>query len=143
MFNPSKDDVRRFFCEAWAKRRGQLPLTPMEMIAADWIEQHPEYHQDLADLEQALERDYPPEQGKSNPFLHLSMHVSIEEQLSIDQPPGIRAAFERLAQRCDSRHEAMHDVMECLGEVLWRAQRDGSAIDGQTYVEAVLRRASS
>lgn len=143
MFNPSKEDVRRFFCGAWAKRQGQLPLTPLETIAADWIAQHPEYHQDLADLEQALVRDYPPEQGKSNPFLHLSMHVSIEEQLSIDQPPGIRAAFERLAQRRDSRHAAMHEVMECLGEVLWRAQRDGTAIDGQAYVEAVQRRALS
>lgn len=143
MFNPSKEDVRRFFCDAWAKRQGQSPLTPLETIAADWIAEHPEYHEDLADIEQALLRDYPPEQGKSNPFLHLSMHVSIEEQLSIDQPPGIRAAFERLVKRLDSRHEAMHGVMECLGEALWRAQRDRTAIDGQAYVEAVLRRATS
>jgi len=141
MFNPSKEDVRRFFCEAWAKRQGQMPLTPLETIAVDWIEEHPEYHNDLADLEQALVRDYPPEQGRSNPFLHLAMHLSIEEQLSIDQPVGIRAAFERLAQRLDSRHDAMHDVMECLGEALWRAQRNGAAIDGQSYVEAVLHRA--
>lgn len=141
MFNPSKGDVRRFFCEAWAKHQDGTPLEPLEVIAADWIVQHPEYHADLADAQAAIARDYPPEQGKSNPFLHLSMHLSIEEQISIDQPPGIRNAFERLSQRLDGRHEAMHEVMECLGEVLWRAQRDGTAIDGQAYVESVLRRA--
>ncbi|MEY2682047.1 MAG: hypothetical protein RIQ66_608 [Pseudomonadota bacterium] len=108
----------------------------------DWITQHPEYYPDLEDLEQALDRDYPPEQGRSNPFLHLSMHLSIEEQISIDQPPGIRVAFLELAQRHDSRHEAMHIVMECLGEVLWRSQRDGTPIDGQAYIDAIHRRAA-
>jgi hypothetical protein len=142
MFNPSKDDVRRFFCDAWAKARRQAPLTPLETIAVDWIEQHPEYHDDLADLEQALAKEYSVDEGRSNPFLHLSMHLSIEEQVSIDQPPGIRAAFSKLAQRLDSRHEAMHQVMECLGEALWRSQRDNAPIDANAYVESILRRAS-
>jgi len=142
MFNPSKDEVRRFFCEAWAKHRAGSPLSPLEGLAVDWITQHPEYHPDLEHLEQALERDYLPEQGRSNPFLHLSMHLSIEEQISIDQPPGIRAAFLALAQRHDSRHEAMHIVMECLGEVLWRSQRDGVPMDGQAYIDAIHRKAA-
>lgn len=143
MFNPSKDDVRRFFCQAWSKSRRQLPLTPIETIAVDWISQHPEYHDDLADLDAALVRDYSVDAGHTNPFLHLSMHLSIEEQVSIDQPPGIRAAFSKLSQRLDSRHEAMHQVMECLGEVLWRSQRDNAPIDANAYVESILRRASS
>lgn len=143
MFNPSKDDVRRFFCQAWSKSRQQLPLTPIETIAVDWISQHPEYHDDLADLDAALVRDYSVDAGHTNPFLHLSMHLSIEEQVSIDQPPGIRAAFSKLSQRLDSRHEAMHQVMECLGEVLWRSQRDNAPIDASAYVELILRRASS
>ncbi|MEN9758867.1 MAG: hypothetical protein RLZZ281_542 [Pseudomonadota bacterium] len=141
MFTPSKDDVRRFFCTAWAKHLAQAPLEPIEGLAVDWIVQHPEYHDDLDDIEKAVTADYGVDQGRTNPFLHLSMHLSIEEQLSIDQPPGIRGAFDRLAQRLDSRHEAMHAVMECLGEVLWRAQRDSAPVDGAAYVEAVNRRA--
>ncbi len=141
MFNPSKDDVRRFFCEAWAKHVAQKPLESIEAIAVDWISQHPEYHPDFSDLEKALAKDYSVEQGATNPFLHLSMHVSIEEQLSIDQPPGIRDAFTQLAQRLGSRHDAMHEVMECLGEVLWQSQRNNLPIDSQAYVEAVKRRA--
>jgi hypothetical protein len=142
MFNPSQEDVRRFFCEAWVKGRGQLPLSPIEMIAVDWIEQHPEYHDELIDVEAAIARDYSVEAGRTNPFLHLSMHLSIEEQISIDQPPGIREAFTRLSQRLDDRHEAMHEIMECLGQVLWQSQRTGLPIDGAAYIEMILQRAS-
>lgn len=142
MFNPSKDDVRQFFCLAWQKFQRREPLTPLEALAADWVVEHPEYHADLDDLQAALARDYSVEAGRTNPFLHLSMHLSIEEQVSIDQPPGIAAAFSQLAQRCDSRHDAMHQVMECLGEALWRAQRDQAPIDAQAYIEAVKKRAT-
>jgi hypothetical protein len=142
MFNPSKDDVRRFFCQAWAKHRASQPLAPIEAIAVDWISQHPDYHDAFSDVEKALSRDYSVEEGKTNPFLHLSLHLSIEEQLSIDQPTGIRGAFDKLAQRVGDRHEAMHAVMECLGEALWQSQRNNAPIDGQAYVEAVMRRAT-
>jgi len=81
MFDPSRDDVRRFFCEAWRKQREALPLTPLETIAAHWIVEHPEYHPDLDSLERALAAEYPVEGGRSNPFLHLAMHLSISEQL--------------------------------------------------------------
>lgn len=141
MFNPSKDDVRRFFCEAWARQRRGEVLSPLESLAVSWIIEHPEYQADLDDLPSALARDYTVVGGRTNPFLHLSMHLSIEEQISIDQPPGIREAFDRLARRLDSRHAAMHEVMECLGEVIWRAQRDGAPLDGEAYLEAVRRRA--
>ena len=140
MFAPSKDDVRRFFCEAWRKEREALPLTPLEAIAAGWIHEHPEYHDDLASLEQALAADYPVD-GRSNPFLHLSMHLSISEQLQIDQPPGIRAANETLARRLGSSHEAAHQIMDCLGETIWRAQRDGSEPDGAAYLDCIRRKA--
>ncbi len=141
MFNPSQADVRRFFCEAWSKHRDGLPLTPLEAIAIDWILEHPEYHADLASLEDALHAQYPAEAGRTNPFLHLSMHLSIAEQVSIDQPPGIRGAFESLAHRRGSLHEAAHEVMECLGEMLWRSQRDRAPPDGAAYIDCVRRRA--
>lgn len=141
MFDPSKDDVRRFFCETWRKHRAAALLTPLEAIALDWVLEHPEYHADLESLEQALAADYPVEGGRGNPFLHLSMHLAIAEQLQIDQPPGIRAAHETLARRLDSPHEAAHRIMDCLGETIWRAQRDRAAPDADAYLECIRRQA--
>jgi len=141
MFNPSREEVRRFFCDAWRKQTDGNILTPLEAIAVDWIEQHPEYHDLLGDTEGALAEQFTPERGKTNPFLHLSMHLSISEQVSIDQPPGIRQAYETLSQRLDSPHEAQHQIMECLGEMLWEAQRSGQPPDGERYVDCIRRRA--
>jgi hypothetical protein len=140
MFNPSQHDVRRFFCNTFRKLRANEILTPLEAIARDWIVQHPEYEAVLADTEAALAADYSVERGQSNPFLHLSMHLSIAEQISIDQPPGIRAAFLALAQRLGSEHDAHHQMMECLGEMIWASQRSGLPPDGIAYVECVKRR---
>jgi hypothetical protein len=141
MFNPSQHDVRRFFCEAYRKERSHEILTPLEAVARDWIVQHPEYACHLDDVEQALAADYSVEGGQANPFLHLSMHLSIAEQVSIDQPPGIRAATQALAQVLGSEHEAHHQVMECLGEMIWHSQRNGVPPDGAAYLDCVRRRA--
>lgn len=141
MFSPSPEQVRQFFCEAHRKHAAGEVLTPLETIAADWIDQHPEYHIDLADADAAARTSYTVEAGRTNPFLHLSMHLSIAEQVSIDQPRGIRAAVDRLAHRLGSLHEAHHQVMECLGDMLWTAQRSGRPPDGEAYVECVARRA--
>lgn len=140
MFTPSQHDVRRFFCETYRKYRANEILTPLEAIARDWIMQHPEYANALADIDTALTADYSVENGATNPFLHLSMHLSIAEQVSIDQPQGIRAAFQSLAQRRDSEHEAHHQIMECLGEMVWTSQRSGLPPDGAAYIECVKRR---
>ena len=140
MFNPTKDEVRRFFCETWRKTQANEVLTPLEAIARDWMLQHPEYHDELSDPEAAQAADYDIAKGQSNPFLHLSMHLSITEQVSIDQPPGIRAAYHALAAKL-GEHDAQHQVMECLGEMLWTAQRNGTPPDGATYIECVKRRA--
>jgi hypothetical protein len=142
MFAPSQHDVRRFFCEAHRKQREGLPLTPMETVAGQWIDQHPEYHADLDDVNAALAASYTVEDGRTNPFLHLSMHLSISEQVSIDQPHGIRQAFELLAARHGSVHEAQHEIMECLGEMIWTSQRSGLPPDGHTYLDCVRRRAT-
>ncbi len=142
MFSPSQYDVRRFLCGAWQKVRERRPLLPIEAIAARWIEQHPEYHAELADVEAALAADYTIEDGRANPFLHLSMHLSLDEQLSIDQPSGIAQAVQLLAARLGSMHDAQHEAMECLGEMLWASQRSGLPPDGQAYLECVRRRAT-
>jgi hypothetical protein len=143
MFQPSQADVRRFFCAAHAKQRQGLPLDPMEDIAARWIAEHPEYHAELADEAAALDAVYTVEDGRTNPFLHLSMHLSIHEQCAIDQPTGIRQAVQLLAARRNSLHAAHHEVMDCLGEMIWTSQRSGLPPDGPAYIEAVRRRATS
>ena len=140
MFTPSSNDVRRFFCEALRKQRAGEILSPMDAIAADWIVEHPEYHDVLSDADAAVARDYSVEGGQANPFLHLSMHLSIAEQISIDQPPGIRAACSALAARL-GQHEAHHQIMECLGEMIWKSQREGTQPDTAGYVECVRKRA--
>ena len=140
MFNPSREQVRRFFFDAWRKRREREVLSAMDHLAVDIILLHPEYHPVLDDAEHFQEREYRPEAGDTNPFLHLSMHLAIEEQLSIDQPPGLKAEFARLAAKSEDRHAACHEVMECLAETVWRAQRDGTAPDAQAYLECLKRR---
>lgn len=139
MFNPSRDQARQFLIDAWHKRRQSLPATPLETLAADIVALHPEYHA-LLTAEEALGRDWTPEDGAMNPFLHLSLHLAIEEQLSIDQPPGIRAACESRQRRHGDRHAALHDLLDCLGETLWRAQRDRLPPDGVAYLDCIRRR---
>ena len=140
MFNPSRDQVRQFFCAAWRKHQERLPLVGAEVTAADIAARHPEYHALLSDADQALGQEWTPEGGQMNPFLHLSLHLAIHEQVSIDQPPGIRAAFEGLRTRL-GQHEAEHVILECLGETIWRAQRQGGAMDADAYLDAVRRQA--
>ena len=142
MFSPTQADVRGFFADTRRKRLERLPLTPLETIAADWVEAHPEYGADLGAAAADPGDVAAPQEGRENPFLHLSMHLSISEQISIDQPAGIRKAFELLARRLGSQHAAQHEVMECLGRMLWDAQQSGRPPDGETYVDCVRRRAT-
>ena len=142
MFTPSQQDVRLFFCDAYRKQRDGVPMTPLETVAADWIGMHPEYHADLSDAVAAQAAVFDVEAGRTNPFLHLSMHLSISEQVGIDQPRGIKQAFELLAARRGSAHEAQHEVMECLGEMMWASQRSGLPPDGEKYIDCVRRRAT-
>ena len=142
MFSPSQHDVRQFFCHTAAKRRAGQVLTPLEALAAGWIAEHPEYDADLADTDAALAAVFTADDGRSNPFLHLAMHLSISEQASIDQPRGIRQAIELLAAKRGSLHDAQHEVMECLGEMIWESQRSGLPPDGVRYIDSVRRRAT-
>lgn len=142
MFAPSQQDVRRFFCAAFARQRAGAPLDPMEALAARWIDEHPEYHAELADAEAALAAVYQVDDGRTNPFLHLAMHLTLTEQAAIDQPSGIRQALELLAARRGSLHDAHHEAMECLGEMIWASQRSGLPPDGHSYLDCVRRRAT-
>jgi Domain of unknown function (DUF1841) len=145
LYQPTQTDVRRFFCAVYAKANDNLALEAIETIASLWIDEHPEYHADLKNIDAALlslNQVITMDDGQTNPFLHLSMHLTITEQCSIDQPRGIRQAVELLTARLDSLHDAHHVVMECLGQMIWDAQQNKRTPDGQAYVEAVQRRAT-
>ena len=142
MFNPSQADVRRFFCSVYTKTLSGQPLEAIEIIASQWMAEHPEYHPDFADAEAALEKIYDVQTGATNPFLHLSMHLSISEQCSIDQPQGIRQTVELLTARRNSLHHAHHEAMDCLGPMVWESQRAGRPPDGDAYIACVQRHAT-
>lgn len=142
MFNPSRADVRRFFFDAWARYRAQTPLEGLERTAVEIILLHPEYHPVLDDPARNADRDFTPEGGAMNPFLHMSLHLAVAEQLSIDQPRGIAAVYREIADRAASEHEALHVVLECLRETVWRAQRDRAAPDEAAYLDCIRRNAT-
>lgn len=142
LFNPSRDEVRQFFFDAWRKYRAAQPLTALEGMALQVMQLHPEYHAVLDAPQRYLEQEYFPEMGEINPFLHMSLHLSVQEQLSIDQPPGIAAAYGKMAARA-GEHDAQHAVMECLAETLWRAQRDRMPPDGAAYLQCLQQKAGA
>ena len=140
MFAPSRDEARRFLIEAWRKHRAREPLSDLERTTAQLIAMHPEYHRMLEAPQAYVDRDYRPEHGDVNPFLHLSLHLAVAEQLSIGQPAGIAAQYERLRDRYGDPHAALHALVECLGEAIWQAQRTGGAPDAALYLECLERR---
>lgn len=140
MYAPTREQARQFLFDTWRKYRAGEALSPLEQIALDVLILHPEYHAILDHPDRYGDHDYAPELGQINPFLHLNLHLAIEEQLSIDQPPGIRAEFERLRDARADAHEAKHELLECLGEVLWQSQRNGTPLDADRYLECLRRR---
>jgi hypothetical protein len=139
MFNPSREQARRFFCESWRKYRQRLILEGAEATAAGLIAEHPEYHALLENPQAAIEQEFTPENGQTNPFLHLALHLAIAEQISVDQPRGIEAAYFVLRRTLDV-HDAEHAIMECLAETLWHAQRNRTPMDGEAYLARVRRK---
>ena len=139
MFTPTREEARRFLVDAWRKFRAGEPISDLERQAAGLIALHPEYHAMLDAPERHVERDFAPEGGAVNPFLHLSLHLAVAEQLAIDQPPGIRAQFERLRAAKGDEHAALHAVLECLGEVIWQSQQTHAPPDGALYLDCLAR----
>ena len=138
MFNPTRDQARDFLFETWRKFRVAEHLTAMESMAVEVISLHPEYHTMLDDRERFLakyrDRDYPPEFGETNPFLHLNMHLSIREQVSIDQPQGVKGFHVALSNKLGTALAAEHEMMDCLAEMIWQAQRHRTGPDAQIYL---------
>jgi hypothetical protein len=133
----SRDQLRRMYIDTWRKRRERIPMEPLEAQIADVIELHPEYQAALENPERVLDRDYTPESGQSNPFLHMGLHLAIREQIGTDRPSGIHQCFMDLASKFGEEHEAEHRMIECLAEALWEAQRSGLPPNEHAYLERV------
>lgn len=129
--------LRTRYVDAWHKYLRNLPLEPLEAQIADVVAAHPEYQSALEAATTSVERDYAPEAGMTNPFLHMGLHLALRDQVATDRPPGIRAAFERIAARAATLHDAEHVLLECLAEALWEAQRAGLPPDQERYLDRV------
>ncbi|MDO5653441.1 MAG: DUF1841 family protein [Brachymonas sp.] len=140
---PSRTDVRRYFCEVYAKWRNGDPLEPMEALLSAWMREHPEYNAVLSQPDAPVDGvPHPDHADNTNPFLHLSMHLALSEQCSIDQPKGIREAVEVLAARKDSLHDAHHATMDCLADMIATSQSLGQPPDGDSYLACVRHKAT-
>lgn len=139
LFGQNRDQLRRFYIEAWRKYRLKESLQPLEAMIAEVVTLHPEYHSLLENEEQAVAREFNAESGQGNPFMHMGMHLGLREQLSTDRPAGIKAIHSALALRCGDLHEAEHKMMECLGQAMWEAQQSGMPPNEQNYLECLRR----
>jgi hypothetical protein len=137
MYGSDRDAMRRVFVEAWRKAEAGEPLQPLERLIAEVVAEHPEYHRFLSRDDAGIGRDFPPELGETNPFLHMGLHLSIREQLSVDRPPGVAALYRRIRLRTGDAHAAEHRIMDCLAQGLWEAQRSGAMPDEARYLDCL------
>ena len=138
LYGSDRDDLRRAYVDAWSKSRAGQALEPLQRLLVEVIAEHPEYHAVL-ESPNPLEREFPPEASRTNPFLHMGLHVAIREQLATDRPPGVRELYVNLLPRYPDAHRLEHALMECLAETLWDAQREGTAPDEVRYLGRVRR----
>ena len=137
MFGQDRNQLRKIYCEAWQKHQQNHPLEPLEAQIVAVVGQHPEYHSLLEKMDPALQREYLPESGETNPFLHMGMHIAIQEQLNTDRPSGISALYQQLLPIFADPHSLEHRIMDCLGEMIWQAQKDGTMPDEQRYLACI------
>jgi hypothetical protein len=134
-----RESLRRSYLDAWRKHRESLPMEPLEHQLATVVEQHPEYHAFIEGDPEAINRDFTPEGGQSNPFLHMGLHLAIREQVATNRPAGIAAIHAELCRRTGDLHEAEHCMIERLAEALWQSQRSGLPPDEAAYLDSLRR----
>lgn len=137
MFPQDRSQLRQMFFDAWHKHTSKQPMEPLEQLIAAIAEQHPEYHVVLTSQDSNLDKDFTPEMGQTNPFLHMAMHISIQEQLGTQRPTGIIELYKELLIKFGDPHEVEHHMMECLGQMVWQAQRDNTAPNDETYLDCL------
>ena len=136
IFGQDRHELRKMYAEAWQKHNDKTPLSPLEAQIVQVVEDHPEYHEVVGG---DLAKDFTVEGGKTNPFLHMGLHLSVREQVATDRPTGIAAIFRQLADKAGGSHPAEHRMIDCLAETLWESQRDQSPPDELHYLERLRR----
>ena len=139
LFSQNRDQLRQFYCDVWRRHRAGEALEPLEVQVRDVILMHPEYQPLLERPDTALGRDYLPELGETNPFLHMGLHLALHEQVATDRPAGVRALAQRLRLAQADGHALEHRMMDCLAEAIWRGQRDNAAPDEWEYLRCLER----
>ena len=137
IFGQDRNELRQMYFDAWRKSKTGALLSPLEAQIATVIEDHPEYQELMTDGK--VDASYAPEDGQSNPFLHMGLHLAIREQVATDRPPGIAALFNALLVKTGDAHDAEHQALECLAETLWEAQRANAMPDENAYLERLRR----
>ena len=137
IFGNDRDELRNMYRDAWKKRCANIPLTPLESQIVAVVELHPEYHDEITQSD--LGKDYTPDGGTTNPFLHMGLHLGVREQVATNRPAGIRQVYETLASKTGDAHDAEHQMIECLAEALWEAQSQNCPPDEQKYLERLYR----
>jgi len=139
MFGQDRTELRQMFFTAWKKHQNKQLMEPLEAVVAKIIELHPEYHALLENETADLDKDYTPEMGQTNPFLHMAMHISIQEQLSTKRPIGIEQLHQSMLKKNKDPHETEHLMMECLGKMLWEAQSQNRMPDENHYLNCLKK----
>jgi len=140
LYNPSRDQARQFLFDAWTKFKQMLVLTDLEKMAVEVIQMHPEYHVVFDAPERFMHQQYFPEMGETNPFLHITLHLSAIEQISINQPIGIRQIYDKLLQQHNDKHLAYHEVVDCLAETIWHSQRNNEPLNSDHYLNLLRQK---
>jgi len=124
---------RQVFWGAWQRELRAEPLDALQVRIVRVIHEHPEYHALFDDMDSFLDRDFGSDDGM-NPYLHLSLHLALEEQVATHQPPEAANVLIHLMQRKGlSRHDALHVLLEILAETVFYAQRQGGEPDVLVY----------
>ena len=140
-FSNDRNQLRQYYLDVWNKARQNLPLDPLQQLIADVLREHPEYHSLLENQGTALDTDFLPENGQSNPFLHMGMHLALREQIATNRPRGITECFQALSAKLSGTHDAEHAMMECLAEALWQSQRYSLPFDEHHYLQNLKAKA--
>lgn len=139
MFSNDRNRMRQVFFAAWQKKQQNQELSALEQMLVQVMLEHPEYHPVLNDPDAFADRDWTPEQGQTNPFLHMAMHLGIHEQLAADMPTGIKLLYQQLLGKFNQPHDLEHKMMDCLGQALWQAQASGREPDMHEYLACLKK----
>ena len=133
MFSQDRKKQRKFVAKSWQKYTSNIPLEPLEEQLASIIEIHPEYQ----DLISNIDSEYFPEQGEINPFLHINLHLALKDQLSLNEPNGVRELHQKLIYHFKDQHVVEHLMMECIAEMIYSSQKNNTPMDQESYLNCI------